>query len=263
MSYRLSEPQVAQYHRDGYILVPSLFTAEEIGLLQNACKADPAFQQNVLSRRDGEGGSVDLAIWNHPGDDLYGVFSSCERMVNSAEQLMGEEVYHYHSKLILKRPRIGGAWTWHQDYGYWYNNGCLFPQMLSCMIAVDRSRKENGCLQVLKGSHHLGRIDHGHTGDQTGANLERVEQAGKVCELVYAEMNPGDALFFHCNTLHRSDQNKSDDPRLTLISCYNAARNSPYKTGRHPQYTPLKRVPDTRILETGVKLAKNASFITA
>ena len=93
------------------------------------------------------------------------------------ERLLGGEVYHYHHKLILKEPLTGGAWEWHQDYGYWYNNGCLFPLLASCLIAIDRATGENGCLEVLQGSHLIGRIDHGKVGDQTGADLERVEAA--------------------------------------------------------------------------------------
>jgi hypothetical protein len=34
------------------------------------------------------------------------------------EQLLDDEVYHYHSKMSIKQPNIGGAWSWHQDYGY-------------------------------------------------------------------------------------------------------------------------------------------------
>jgi ectoine hydroxylase-related dioxygenase (phytanoyl-CoA dioxygenase family) len=71
--------------------------------------------------------------------------------------------------------------------------------------------------------------------------------------LVYVEMEPGDALFFDCNLLHRSDQNKSEHPRWSMICCYNAARNDPYKESHHPRYTPLKVVPDSAIREVGVK----------
>lgn len=77
------------------------------------------------------------------------------------------EVYLYHMKMMLKFY-VGRAWEWHQDYGYWYNNGCLFPLLASCLIAVNEHTRANGCLQVLRGSHLLGRIDHGKTGDQTG-----------------------------------------------------------------------------------------------
>ncbi|MGL4462983.1 MAG: phytanoyl-CoA dioxygenase family protein, partial [Planctomycetia bacterium] len=141
----------------------------------------------------------------------------------------------------------------HQDYGYWYKNGCLYPYMASAMMAIDRNTKENGCLQVLAGSHHLGRVDHVKVGDQTGADPERVDQAAKSCPLVYCEMEPGTVLFFHCNLLHRSDQNKSDRPRWTYIMCYNAARNDPYKEHHHPNYHPLIRVPDTAIKDVARK----------
>jgi ectoine hydroxylase len=104
---------------------------------------------------------------------------------------------------------------------------------------------------VLKGSHHLGRIDHVLTGDQAGADLERVAEAQKRLETIYIEMAPGDVLFFHANLLHRSDQNKSDNPRWSMICCYNAARNDPYKEAHHPRYTPLSKVPDSAIREAG------------
>jgi hypothetical protein len=66
-------------------------------------------------------------------------------------------------------------------------------------------------------------------------------------------MEPGDALFFHCNLLHRSNQNRSPNPRWSLICCYNAARNNPYKESHHPRYTPIQKVPDTAIKEVGGK----------
>ena len=129
----------------------------------------------------------------------------------------------------------------------------LFPLLTSAFIAVDRATKENGCMQVIQGSHLLGRIDHILTGDQAGASLERVEETLKVLPLVYVEMEPGDVLYFHANTLHRSDQNRSENSRWSMICCYNAARNNPYKEAHHPRYTPLHKVPDSEILAVGSK----------
>jgi hypothetical protein len=229
-----------------------LFDRDEIGRLAEYARRDSGLSSAAYGRKDAAGMPVRLALWNTPSDDLYGMFSRSRRIVDRVEQLLHEvgvpgEAYHWHAKMILKEPRVGGAWEWHQDYGYWYHNGCLAPELVSCWIAIDPSTRENGCLQVLRGSHHLGRIDHGKTGDQTGADLERVEQALQRHELVYIEAQPGDALFFHCNLLHRSDQNRSENPRWSLICCYNAARNSPYKESRHPAYSPLAKVGDDAI----------------
>jgi hypothetical protein len=99
----------------------------------------------------------------------------------------------------------------------------------------------------------MGSIEHGKSGEQTGANMERVNAALERMELIYAEMAAGDALFFHSNTLHRSDQNRSPNPRWGLICCYNAARNDPYKPGPHPNYSPLEVLPDSSILAVGMR----------
>jgi ectoine hydroxylase len=249
----LKEETLKQYERDGYVLARSMFDGEEVELLRRAAKEDRELDQHSFGMGDGEGGTVRLSLWNHPGDTLYGMFARCETIVNSAEKILGGEVYHYHSKMIMKDAKVGGAWTWHQDYGYWYQNGVLFPMLTSAFIAVDRATKENGCLQVLKGSHHLGRIDHVLSGDQAGADRERVKEAEKVLELVHVEMEPGDVLFFHANLLHRSDQNRSDHPRWSMICCYNSATNNPYKEHHHPCYTPLSKVPDSAIREAGMR----------
>jgi len=249
----LSPSQLSDFHRDGYVFVKGLLDPEETAMLLETAKVDHGMQDHAVPILDASGRQSKLSLWNHPGDDIYGTIARSRRIVDAMEQLLGGEVYHYHSKMMLKEPKVGGAWEWHQDYGYWYNNGCLYPLMASCLIAVDRATKENGCLQVLKGSHHLGRIEHGRFGDQTGADPERVKEAMKVLELVYCEMEPGTALFFHGNTLHASSANTSGNPRWSLICCYNAARNNPYKDHHHPRYTKLNKVDDAMVKKIGKK----------
>ncbi len=249
--FTLSAQGRAQFGTDGYLLVPGLFDMEEMDLLRRIGKADHALAAEADSRRDASGGTVKLSLRNELGDDIYSAIVRCERIVNTMEGLLDDEMYHYHHKMNMKEPYTGGAWEWHQDYGYWYNNGCLFPSMASCFIAVDKATKENGCLQVIRGSHLMGRIEHGRTGDQTGADMERVTHALERLELVHCEMEPGDGLFFHANLLHRSDQNRSPDPRWVLICCYNTRGNDPYKVSHHPSYSPLEKWPDSRVLDAG------------
>jgi len=249
----LSDTDVARFHEDGFVTVERLFDGEEIDLLRKVARADRQMVAGAASRRDGQGGVIQLALSNEVGADLYSAIVRCRRIVDNMERLLGGEVYHYHHKMILKEPLVGGAWEWHQDYGYWYDNGCLFPDMASCMIAVDRATRANGCLQVLRGSQRMGRITHGKVGDQTGADLERVHAACERLDRVYCEMEPGSAIFFHCNLLHCSDQNHSTEPRWAFICCYNAARNNPYKESKHPRYSFLEKWPDEKVLEVGRK----------
>lgn len=256
MTSSFTPEQRAAYDRDGYVIVRGLFDAEETGLLRRAIEEDPQLRSSLYDRTDADGKATRMATWNHPGDSVYGLAARSERVVDTVEDMLGGEVYHYHSKLTAKEPYDGGAWEWHQDYGYWYHNGCVWPDMASVMVALDRATRDNGCLQLLRGSHRVGRVDHGVLpGEQVGADPRRVEELKKRLDLVHCEMAPGDALFFHANVLHRSDQNRSPDRRWTVLFCFNAARNDPYLDHHHPRYTPLVKVPDDAVKAAGLKFA--------
>ncbi|MFL5334834.1 MAG: phytanoyl-CoA dioxygenase family protein [Geminicoccaceae bacterium] len=251
----LDASDATAFERDGYLIKRGLFSADEVALCKRVIATDPAIQGSRLKLADSAGGSTELALWNHPGDDVFGMIARCGRVARGAEKLLGGEVYHYHSKLTMKRPGGGGRWEWHQDYGYWYQNGCLWPDMLSVAVALEPAMRENGCMQLLAGSHKLGRLEHGRVAGQTGADPERVERALERLELVHCEMALGDALFFHANTLHCSAANTSDKSRNLLICCYNKASNDPYKDHHHPRYTPLAMVPDEAVLAAGARVA--------
>ena len=248
-TFELTPQLIDDFHQDGYLIVRELFDPQEIAGLLSFAKADAALADEAYVRRDSGGGETRLALRNDLDDTVpYTAVVRSQRIVQAMQILLGDEVYHYHHKMMIKQPRIGGAWQWHQDYGYWYNFGCLFPDMGSCMVAVDKATTENGCLQVLKGSHKLGRLDHVRIGEQVGADPERVEAARQRFELVAVELEPGDGLFFHGNLLHCSDQNHSEHPRWSLINCYNTRHNDPYiQDGRHPNYSPLEIWPDDKV----------------
>ena len=250
---QLSADDVARFQSDGYLLKPALFDAEEVALMRRALANDASIRdrRNTMAMHDSDGSVTTTVLWTDPGDDLFGAIARCERVVDGAERLLGGEVYHYHSKLTLKAPETGGAWNWHQDYGYWYFNGNLFPDMLSVFIAIDPANEKNGCLQVIRGSARMGRLDHELVGGQLTADPERVAHAIERLEVVSCEMAAGDALFLHCNTLHGSSKNTSKRSRNVLLCCYNAARNDPYKDHHMPRYTPLEKLPDSTVKERG------------
>ena len=248
MSYfQASEKHKAEFDEQGFIVVPGLFSKAEAQQLGEAARSDARTWNDASERADADGARTLLAVRDDLGDDIYSSIVRSRRIVDAMSVFLDDETYHYHHKLMLKEPKVGGAWEWHQDYGYWYNYGCLFPQMASCYIAIDPAVKTNGCLQVLPKSHKLGRMDHGKVGGQTGADPERMPAILERFELVYVEMEPGDGLFFHGNLLHRSDRNTSDDPRWSLICCYNAKSNSPYEVKRHNGYKPLDIVEDDSV----------------
>lgn len=263
--FKLTPAQVSDYNRDGYVIIRNFLQQEEVSKLYKIAIEDDTMQKHSFDLNDQTGKKTKLALWYTPGNDAYGLLTKSNRMITSVGKLMegDSQVCHFHSKLMQKEPKVGGAWEWHQDYGYWYKNEFLLPgQMMSVMIAITEATQQNGCLQVIKGSHQMGRIEHGFTGEQVGASQHYVDLALKTMELVYVELQPGDALFFHSNLLHRSEANLSDNSRWSLISCYNRRSNVPYNEPSASSTIPLEIVPDEALLQWETKgLGDNANFL--
>jgi phytanoyl-CoA hydroxylase len=270
----LTLAQIEQYNQDGYLILRDFLNPQEISRLYQIAIEDKAMSKNAININDSTGKRSKLSLWYKPGDDVYGLLTRSESLVNSVDKLLdgNAAVCHFHSKLMQKEPKVGGAWEWHQDYGYWYKNEFLLPdQMMSVMVAVTDANIENGCLQVIKSSHKMGRVEHGFAGEQNGAAQRYVDLALQTMELIYVELKAGDILFFHSNLLHRSEANLSDKARWSMISCYNRASNFGFNdnSSNSASVTPLEVVPDDALVtwetsglneEGAVFLAKEADM---
>ena len=255
MSKILTATEVQSFNRDGYVIRKNFFSKEETGKLYGLALDDKIMKENALDLNDQTGRKTKLSLWFTPGNDTYSLMLRSERMVMSVAKLLDSDspVCHFHSKLMQKEPRVGGAWEWHQDYGYWYKNQFLFPdQLTSVMIALSAATKENGCMQVIKGSHKIGRVNHGFAGEQVGADMVMVNHCLRTMEHVYVELEPGDALFFHSNLLHRSEANLSDFPRWSIISCYNSLSNPAYNDESVSWKQPVEIVPDDALIQSAI-----------
>jgi ectoine hydroxylase-related dioxygenase (phytanoyl-CoA dioxygenase family) len=244
----LTDADVHQYDRDGYLLVQDLFTPAEVAAMIRDVEGGDRVAGATTEPSDATGKKSKLALWFGLGDDIWSAASTCPRIVNAVRILLGEEAAFFHGKVMLKEARSGGAWEWHQDYGYWYNQGFLFPRMLSAFVALDAATRENGCLQVLKGSHKLGRLNHDRIGTQTGVETDRLKLIEPHFEKVHCTMTPGSVLFFHSNTLHSSTANESDHHRRSFIMCYNALGNPQLGEKQTSMHVPVPTGADDAIL---------------
>ena len=231
---QLSDEQIADYHRDGLLRVPGLFDVDEFEPLRRAFRDDPTLNGALYGMLDEEGEPHPICIWTELADDIIGMVPRMARVVEASEALLGEPCYHWHSKLTVKPPRCRARVDWHQDYASWYDDGVLFPQMLTVAIALEPATKANGCMQFIPGSHRMGRID--HRADDSGFEnfWPRLEKAKEILGLIHCELDVGDAVFFHCNLLHGSGSNETDSARPLLFPSYNAVSNAPVPEAQGP-----------------------------
>jgi ectoine hydroxylase-related dioxygenase (phytanoyl-CoA dioxygenase family) len=165
--------------------------------------------------------------YHHPlmRDDAFWVRAVTDRsLVDIAEAILGPDLACFTAHYVCKPPFDGRAVLWHQDGAYWR----LDPvQALTVWLAVDESTTENGCLQMIPGSHRLplhppvSRTDTPNmlqSATSPDVVQEWIDQAG----VMPVELGPGDVSIHHPNLLHHSEPNTSPKRRCGLDIGYMA-----------------------------------------
>ncbi|WAS91511.1 phytanoyl-CoA dioxygenase family protein [Nannocystis punicea] len=243
-----------QFWRDGFVVVRNMFTRDEMAVVKRKVAEIEAMNARVDHLRTqqalGEHPSFEtIFVWNDVvGDDLFAKIGRSYKILDRLSHYYEDDVYDYHNKIVLKYPGIVGFRP-HQDYAYWQGYGCRFPEAHAVFVAVDAATRENGCLKLVPRSHLLGTLPHGGwsaRGSDDGVlpeELEALFARGYAFEPIEAE--PGDAILFHGNTIHGSDDNGSDQPRIAMVATMNTRRNSPdprHNRPGHPYWSRQARV---------------------
>ncbi|MGH7143160.1 MAG: phytanoyl-CoA dioxygenase family protein [Planctomycetota bacterium] len=225
---RLSATDIAQYRREGYVVVERLFDAEELARVRETIDAmtaaalrspDPS-QVLELEPEPIDGRRVARRIYEpFHAHEQFRAFATGAKVLDRIEQLIGPDIMIHHSKLNMKPPRVGSVVEWHQDLAYFPHTN---SDLVTTLVYLDDATEENGCLQVLPREHHRF-FDHA---DREG------NFAGMITEDFLSRSNSrpvplaapaGSVIFMHCVLPHASLPNRSAQPRRTMIFEYRAA----------------------------------------
>src|ERR1700753_116739 len=102
--FQLSPQQIADYHRDGYLIIKDFLTKPETDKLYGIATEDEALLNHAFDLNDTTGKKTKLTLWYNPGDDSFGLLTRGKRMVATANALLDGDspVCHFHSKLMQK-----------------------------------------------------------------------------------------------------------------------------------------------------------------
>lgn len=176
--------------------------------LLDACGRDPLFAQWAASPR--------IAQWLSA---YFGLTRPGQAPILSTV---------HHNCVMTKHPDYGSLTGWHQDIRYWSFSA---PELVSCWLALGHETADNGGLFFLPGSHAAG-----FTSEQFDEKkFFRPDMPGNqdwIARAVCPELEPGDAVFFHCLTLHAAQRNASDAVKLSLVHTYHPDRVQPLPGSR-------------------------------
>ena len=221
---------IAQYRRDGYVVVREVLSRDHVAQCLAALgslAADPALEPG---RRDGTGAFIaletgaDAATATNRADLIrkFGDFTDASpalrraamsaRLHSVLDALMGQGRVLLQEMALVKPPKISGEKAWHQDAAYF--RGSDPTLMFGVWIALDPATRENGCMEVIPGSHLRGPAPHVPAED---INLCTIRpDLVRADDRVALPMDPGDVLIFHSLIHHYTAANRSNQRRRAL-----------------------------------------------
>jgi len=260
---KLTQQQIDNFNREGWLFLPELFNAEEVALL--AREAINIYDANRPEVWREKSGAPRTAFAAHLYNEAFRLLGAHPRMIEPIEQVFGEKVYMHQFKINAKAAFTGDVWQWHQDYGTWKrDDGMPEPRAMNIAIFLDEVMPINGPLLLIPKSHKRGVLSAGHDTLTTSYPLwtldkETVTRLAAEGGIVAPTGMPGSVLMFHGNLVHASPPNITPYPRkivyLTLCACSNhITKFTREEWIAHQDFTPIKPVPDDALM----RLARSA-----
>jgi len=209
--FELSVEQVARYKTDGYLAVDNVLSKEEVESLLITCDSDPIRKR--LSESDSE------SIVHVPEitllDESFMALAKHPAIIGRVQSLLGQHIQLQHSKFAAK-PLIQGQGrvTWHQDFTYIPHTN---SDMLAVMVWLDDATTENGCMQMIRGSHKWGDCGENSCDDPRFLN----DRLGSS-DIVNVELAAGGISIHSCLMVHGSPPNVSGRARRSVVFEYRA-----------------------------------------
>lgn len=251
---KLREDQVRQFDRDGFVLLPSLFSQREVEVLRVALV--PVFAEKTPANiREKLSGEVRTAMGLHLRSAVYSRLVRHPRLLDPAFQLLGDRLYAQQVKVNVKAAFEGEAWQWHYDFATHHNeDGVEQPLALNLHVFLDDVKEFNGPLYFIPGSHRDGppaaRLDTTSTSYPLWVvDRPAIARLVDAHGIVSATGPAGTALIFGDCLVHASPPNLSPWGRRIFSLIANPVSNAQTRFARpdymhHRDFSPLMPLAD-------------------
>ena len=175
----------------------------------------------------------------HSYSDFFERLPRTPALVDLVSAFVGPDILLFRNTLMLKPGNHGSAHGLHQDSSYWHMEPAT---QVTVSIALSDATTENGCFQVIPGSHKSELRDWGviHRADNKLTDRNDVDISG----LTELPLGAGSAIFFDSKLVHGSGANTTPNPRNTALYAYfppNVRYCPPKGYGHHEIYCPVIR----------------------
>ena len=223
----------------GYAVVPAFARAERLATLNRVARAQLAARSGALeleadlrypgapaSRTAGGGQTVRRLLDAYSRDAVFAECATAVGLRDWMEAYFGEEAVLspvHHNCLMTKHPLYGSMTGWHRDMRFWSFGR---EDLISVWLALGEESAGNGALWFVPGSHTMA-FDADRFDDAKFFRADRADNANLLGLAESPHLLPGDAVFFHCNTLHSAGRNSTGAVKFSLVYTYHGRSNLP------------------------------------
>jgi len=214
MGKRLSDDAIRHYHEQGYLL-------PEEPVFDAATFADLQADYERLARRwsDEYGGRAeDMDLPHFWAPELFRYLLD-ERLLDLVEDLIGPDIALFSSHFIAKPPGTGRRVPWHEDSAYWQKR--IDPmEVVTLWLAIDPTDAENGCMQVVPGTHVGGYSQYHQVEGPSVFGTEIDQDQFDASQAVDCILDENQCSFHHAKLIHGSAPNTSPRRRCGYTMRY-------------------------------------------
>jgi phytanoyl-CoA hydroxylase len=229
MKSELSQQAIAQYRRDGFLVIENFLSPQELEFWRQAVdEAVTNRNGNKMPDRKeiyGKGDDADKSYYDNVFDQLINLWQDNEkvkqimldeRLGKMAAQLAGVQgIRIWHDQALIKKPWANPT-SWHLDTPYWSFSD---KRALSIWVALDDATYENGCLFFIPGSCQYTTFENPGIGKNMGAIFSVYPQF-KTSKSVAAPMKAGSCSFHNGLTIHGAHANMTPGYRRAMTCAY-------------------------------------------
>ncbi|PWE11496.1 ectoine hydroxylase [Streptomyces sp. BSE7F] len=248
----LGRAALTDFDRAGFTTVDALLSPGEVALFRaelDRLVADPAVRCDERAVVEPASGDIRSVFEVHRISEVFASLVRDERVVGTARQILGSDVYVHQSRINVKPGFGASGFYWHSDFETWHAEDGL-PRMrtVSVSIALTGNHATNGSLMIMPGSHRTFLGCAGATPKDNYKKSLQMQDAGTpsneavtaLCEAGGIRLftgKAGSATWFDCNCMHGSGDNITPYPRSNVFIVFNSVEN----TAGEPFAAPARR----------------------
>ncbi|MBT5020719.1 MAG: phytanoyl-CoA dioxygenase family protein [Planctomicrobium sp.] len=238
-SAEMTQAERMHFEEHGYVILRHLTREETVNEIRNITlqdcdqevapiefEADLKYPGAPDSLDEFGGKTIRRLKQAHSRGIVFTDWLTAPNLVKSLQQILGQDLVcplAHHNCIMTKEPRFSSDTGWHQDIRYW---SFTRPDLVSTWLALGNETKENGCLQLIPGSHRMTFGQH-QFDSELFFRSDLPENQAILDKKIYAELAPGDVLLFHARTLHAASRNHSDETKYALVFTFRSLDNPP------------------------------------